>query len=62
MKRLEKEKQTTNPHKPGGYPFGGHCLPKDPVAFITFLKEQGIDSGFYEEVSRINEEMQRLKK
>ena len=46
----------------GGYPFDGPCLPKDLAAFITFLKQQGLDPGFYEEVSKINEEMKSQKK
>jgi UDPglucose 6-dehydrogenase len=46
----------------GGYPFGGVCLPKDLAALITFLKEQRLDPGFFEEVSRINEEMKKLEK
>ena len=46
----------------GGYPFDGGCIPKDLAACITFLKEQGLDPGLFEEVSRINEEMKNLKK
>jgi UDPglucose 6-dehydrogenase len=46
----------------GGYPFAGHCLPKDLAAFITFLKELGFDPVFYKEVVKINEEMKRLGK
>lgn len=45
----------------GGYPFGGKCLPKDLAAFTSFVKEQGLNSRFFEVVAEINEEMKNLE-
>jgi UDPglucose 6-dehydrogenase len=44
----------------GGRPFYGACLPKDLVATVTFVKEQGVDPKLLEAVAEINETMKKL--
>jgi UDP-glucose 6-dehydrogenase len=45
----------------GGYPFGGKCLPEDLIAITSFVKEQGLDSRFFEIIADINERMKSVE-
>ena len=41
----------------GGYPFGGHCLPKDLTASTSYLKDEGLNAHLLEAVAELNEEI-----
>lgn len=41
----------------GGKPFAGGCLPKDLVAFVSFVKMHNINPKLLDAVSHVNEEM-----
>ncbi len=41
----------------GGKPFAGSCLPKDLVAFISFIKTHDLNPKLLEAVSHVNEEI-----
>ena len=41
----------------GGKPFRGKCLPKDLVAFTSFVKKHNINPKLLDAVSHVNEEM-----
>jgi UDPglucose 6-dehydrogenase len=36
-------------------PFGGSCLPKDTVAFLSWAKEKGMETPLVDAVLRVNE-------
>jgi len=41
----------------GGVPYGGTCLPKDTVGFMTFCEEMGIDHGMLKATIAANERL-----
>ena len=40
-------------------PFGGSCLPKDTIAFLSWAKEQGVETPLVDAVLRVNEALVR---
>jgi UDPglucose 6-dehydrogenase len=40
-------------------PFGGSCLPKDTTAFLSWAKEQGIETPLVDAVLRVNQALER---
>jgi len=40
-------------------PFGGSCLPKDTAAFLSWAKEQGIETPLVDAMLRVNEALVR---
>jgi UDPglucose 6-dehydrogenase len=40
-------------------PFGGSCLPKDTTAFLSWAKEQGMETPLVDAVLRVNEALVR---
>ncbi len=38
----------------GGVPYGGACLPKDPVAFLQFARELGVEHQLLEATISVN--------
>jgi UDPglucose 6-dehydrogenase len=40
-------------------PFGGSCLPKDTAAFLSWAKEQGIETPLVDAVLRVNQALVR---
>jgi len=40
-------------------PFGGSCLPKDTIAFLSWAKEQGMETPLVDAVLRVNEALER---
>jgi len=40
-------------------PFGGSCLPKDSAAFLSWAKEQGIETPLVQAVFKVNEAVKR---
>jgi len=44
----------------GGHPFGGKCLPKDLEAFISFIKQLGLNPKLLTSAQELNEEMRKM--
>jgi UDPglucose 6-dehydrogenase len=40
-------------------PFGGSCLPKDTVAFLSWVKEQDIETPLVQAVLKVNEAVKK---
>jgi len=40
-------------------PFAGSCLPKDTIAFLSWAKEQGMETPLVDAVLRVNEALER---
>ena len=40
-------------------PFGGSCLPKDTIAFLSWAKEQGMETPLVDAVLRVNQALVR---
>jgi len=44
----------------GGVPFGGACLPKDTIAFLQFVREQGLDHLMLESTIEVNRRLEHM--
>jgi len=40
-------------------PFAGSCLPKDTIAFLSWAKEQDMETPLVDAVLRVNEALER---
>jgi UDPglucose 6-dehydrogenase len=41
----------------GGVPYGGACLPKDTEAFLSFVREQGMEHRMLEATIGVNQQL-----